>query len=355
MKTVLMAPLPPPVGGIASWANSLLHSELPDGWELLLVDEKILGPREVYGENTRFRFWDEVKRTFGIWRSLWQTLSDRGALVVHANTSATVTGMFREIVSASITHLRGRKFLIEYHCTLPSELQTKGKRIFFRLLSGVSDGLIVLNRASSDYAAHRTKKPIHLIPNFIESKYVSSEKNISPIVRTVLYTGGVSQSKGCIDIIEAAKAYPDIQFILMGRVAPEVESADLPSNVTLTGCVEREQVLAALRNADLFLFCSRMSSEGFSVALTEAMAAGLPCIVTDWAANRDMVEGKGGLVIPIRNTDALKTALGKLVASPALRKEMSEFNIRKVRENYIDRIILKKYADAYAAAVGEKN
>lgn len=355
MKTVLMAPLPPPIGGIASWANSLLHSKFPDDWELLLVDEKILGTREVYGENIRFHFGYEVKRTFGIWRSLWRTLSDKEALVVHANTSATVTGMFREIVSAGITHLRGRKFLIEYHCTLPNELQTWGKRFFFRLLSWVSDGLIVLNQASADYAAGRTQRTIHLIPNFIESQYVSSQRNIAPKVRTVLYTGGVSKDKGCLDMIEAAKAYPDIEFILMGRVAPEIESAERPSNVTLTGCLEREQVMEALREADLFLFCSRMSSEGFSVSLTEAMAAGLPCIVTDWAANRDMVEGKGGLVIPICDPDALKAALGKLIASPELRKEMSAFNIQKVRENYIDTIILKKYADAYAAAVGEKN
>ena len=351
MKAVLMAPLPPPVGGIASWADSLLHREFPDGWTLLSVDEKILGIREVYGDGTRFRFWDEVRRTFGIWLNLWKALSDKEARVVHANTSATVPGMFRELVSAAIAHLRRRRFLIEYHCTLPNEIRSKGKHFFFKRLSRAADGVIVLNEASADYARARTKKPVYLIPNFIESEYISAGRTAAPRVKKALYTGGVAERKGCLDLIEAAKAFPDVEFILMGRVAPEVEAAEKPANVTLTGVVERSRVLEALTEADLFLFCSRMSSEGFSVSLTEAMTAGLPCIVTDWAANADMVEGKGGIVIPIADVEALKDALGRLIDDATKRQQMSDFCIRKVRENYTDSIILKQYAAAYTAAV----
>lgn len=353
MKAVLMAPLPPPVGGIASWADSLLGRDFPDGWMLLSVDEKILGPREVYGEGTRYRFWDEVRRTFGIWRNLWKTLSDKEAVVVHANTSATVTGMFREWVSATIAHLRGRKFLIEYHCTLPNEIRTRGKRFICKRLSRKTDGVIVLNEASAEFAKSLTKKPIFLIPNFIESEYISTGRTAAPKVQKALYTGGVAEMKGCLDIIEAAKDFPEVEFVLMGRVAPEVEAAEKPANVTLTGVVERSRVLEALTEADLFLFCSRMSSEGFSVSLTEAMAAGLPCIVTDWAANADMVEGKGGMVIPIADVDALKGALAQLINDQASRQQMSDFCIGKVRENYTDTIILKQYAAAYAAVLGK--
>ena len=353
MKAVLMAPLPPPVGGIASWADSLMHRELPDGWSLLSVDEKILGSRQVYGEGTRYRLWDEMKRTFGIWHRLWKTLSDKEAIVVHANTSATVPGMLREWVSATITHLRGRKFLVEYHCTLPSEIQTGGKRWFCKRLSRKADGVIVLNDASLAYAKAITKKPVFLIPNFIESEYISQGRTASPKVKRALYTGGVAEMKGCLDLIEAAKEFPGIEFVLMGRVAPEVAAAEKPSNVTLTGVVERSAVLQALLEADLFLFCSRMSSEGFSVSLTEAMAAGLPAIVTDWAANADMVENKGGIVIPIADPNALKCALAELIDDQERRQAMSDFSIQKVQENYTDRIILKKYTAAYTAVLGK--
>ncbi len=354
MKAILMAPLPPPVGGIASWADSLLSRTLPDGWSLLSVDEKILGPREVYGEGTRLRFWDEVRRTFGIWHNLWKTLADQEAVVVHANTSATVPGMVRERVSAMLTHLRGRRFLIEYHCTLPNEITSRSKRFMMKRLSHAADGVIVLNQASAEYARAMTKKPIYLIPNFIESEYLSRGRAIAPRVRRALYTGGVAEMKGCLDIIEAAKDFPDVEFVLMGRVAPEVEAAEKPANVTLTGVVERRSVLEALQGADLFLFCSRMSSEGFSVSLTEAMAAGLPSIVTNWAANADMIEDKGGIVIPTRDVEALKAALSRLIGDADLRRSMSAFCINKVRDNYTDTIITHKYVAAYSEAAKSK-
>ncbi len=351
MKVVLMAPLPPPVGGIASWASALLGRELPDGWQYLSVDEKIIGTREVYGEGTRFQIGNEIRRTFGIWRNLWKTLSDKDATVVHANTSATVPGMCREWISCALTHLRGRKFLIEYHCTLPNEIQSGTKRFFFRRLSRKADRVIVLNEASRRYAALHTKRPVDLIPNFIESEYLAEQKITAPSVQTALYTGGVAEMKGCLDILEAARAFPQIRFILMGRVAPEVEAAEIPANVQLTGVVERSAVLDALRSADLFLFCSRMSSEGFSVSLTEAMAAGLPAIVTDWAANGDMIENKGGIVIPTADVEALKSAIARLAEDADLRARMSAFTLAKVRENYTDTIIVRRYVDAYDQAV----
>jgi glycosyltransferase involved in cell wall biosynthesis len=154
-----------------------------------------------------------------------------------------------------------------------------------------------------------------------------------------------------LDIIEVAKSYPDVEFVLMGRVAPDVSAVELPANVTLTGVVDRKQVLQALTKADLFLFCSRMSSEGFSISLTEAMSAGLPCIVTNWAANADMVENQGGIVIPTTDVNSLKNALGELIEDAPRRQAMSDFCIRKVRDNYTDTIILKKYAAAYDAAL----
>ena len=39
----------------------------------------------------------------------------------------------------------------------------------------------------------------------------------------------------------------------------------------------------------------------FSNSLAEAMASGVPCIVSDWAANKDMIENKGGIVVPIHS------------------------------------------------------
>ena len=77
-------------------------------------------------------------------------------------------------------------------------------------------------------------------------------------------------------------------------------------------------MLAAM---DLYVCCS--SSEGMSNALLEAMASGLPAVVTDVGDNarilRDGIEGR--IVEPISMT-ALAEALSSLAMAPARRREL---------------------------------
>lgn len=83
------------------------------------------------------------------------------------------------------------------------------------------------------------------------------------------------------------------------------------------------------------MFLTYFPGEGFSNALCEAMAAGLPCIVTDWAANADMIENKGGVVIPIKDYKSVTNALDT-ITDPELRRQMSAFNIKKVKDIYVE-------------------
>ena len=99
------------------------------------------------------------------------------------------------------------------------------------------------------------------------------------------------------------------------------------------------------------MFLTFFDGEGFSNALTEAMAAGLPCVVTDWAVNADMIdEGEGGYVVPVRDARAASEAVRKL-ASPELREQFSQHNIRKVKSQYVEKAVVDQYVDAYEACL----
>ena len=125
MKVILLAPTPPPAGGIAGWTERMLHAELKDGWEVLVVDEKVSGGRQVFGKEGRKNLWDEAKRCFRIWHDLRMKLRDPDVKVVHSCIPSMTPSMLRELVCASITHARGRKFIIHFRCTVPNT--TKGR------------------------------------------------------------------------------------------------------------------------------------------------------------------------------------------------------------------------------------
>lgn len=80
------------------------------------------------------------------------------------------------------------------------------------------------------------------------------------------------------------------------------------------------------------------------------MACGLPCIATDVGANRDMLEEKGGIIVPAKNVDAIVDAFKKL-EDRNVRKDISSWNIEKVKNNYTRTSVLDEIMDIYKRIV----
>lgn len=348
IKVILLAPTPPPIGGIAGWTQRMLETKLKNNWTVEVVDEKLIDGREVFGNKNKRKLLSELKRNLLIWKNLILSLRDKNAKVVHSNIPATTTAMLREYINAIITKVFKRKFIIHYRCTVPNLVINKSGKWIFKKLCNISDEVIVLNNISLEFTKKYTRTNISVIPNFIEdNKILDTKRNIKQQVETILYTGGVIKSKGCIEIIETAKKFPDITFKLAGKVGEEINNIELSKNLVLLGVLDKKDLHNELLNADLFMFVSYFSGEGFSNSLLEAMAVGLPCIVSDWAANKDMIENKGGKVVPVKNVNEIINALSKLESDGKVRESQSLWNINKVKNNYSQSIITSMYVDIY--------
>ena len=348
MKVAILAPLPPPSGGIASWAVRMLNTKLKNNWTVSVIDEKLIG-RSSHGDQNTKNYYIETKRCLKIWTSLWRTLNDRDVQVVHACTAATTTGMMRDLVSAWITKLKKRKYIIHFRCTIPNLIHGGMKERVFCALCNSSDLVMTLNRQSQEFVLRKTKTETQLVPNFVEDTVANQGANrvYKDSIKTILYTGGVTEEKGCAEIIEAAKQYPEINFRLVGNVRAEIEKLTIPPNVTLTGVQNKQYVQNELDNADAYIFFTHMDSEGFANSLVEAMGAGLPCIVTDWSANADMIENKGGVVLPIHDVDGLIKAITTIKDNLTLRQEMGQWNVKKVLKEYSESVVTSQYVDIY--------
>ena len=348
-KVILLAPTPPPAGGIAGWTVRMMNAQLKNNWGVVVVDEKVMGDRQVFGDKSGRKLTMEIKRCFRIWGDLKKALKDPDALVVHSCIPSMTLSMMREYVCACITKARKRKFIIHYRCTVPNTTKGKLGRMMLKMLCNKSDLIITLNTQTNEYLENVTKTPMKLIPNFISESELVESHVIREKIEKVLYVGGVIESKGAYEVLELARRFPEIEFRLVGKAASEVEeyaNQNGIKNAIFTGQKDRDGVKKELADADVFLFMTYFRGEGFSNALAEAMAAGLPCIVTDWAANRDMIGTEGGAVVAVKDIAGAVKAVKNMMPQN-IRAVQSKANTQKVKNEYIESVVIDRYVDCY--------
>ncbi|CAI9084868.1 glycosyl transferase [Candidatus Methylacidiphilum fumarolicum] len=182
--------------------------------------------------------------------------------------------------------------------------------------------------------------------------------------KILLFFGRINFKKGLNLLIPAfsqiIKKHEDVTLILAGpdnegygkKVSKWINEYNLEKNVIFTGMITGEKKKALLADADVFILPSY--TENFGIAVVEAMAAGIPVIISDkvniW---REVKEGNAGIVVSC-NVQEIAKACIELLSDDTLRHTMGEngkiiaenlFSIentaKKLEESFIE--IIKKY------------
>ena len=144
-----------------------------------------------------------------------------------------------------------------------------------------------------------------------------------------------------------AASYPMVRFMMVGR-GLDAGNADLAQWIAATGFAhrfvllnERSDVAACLAAMDVFCLSSR--TEGFPNVVAEAMAMGLPCVVTDVGDAALLLLGTG-VVVPKESPAELARGISSLLAmTPEQRQSLGqragahvrlEYSIDKTRERF---------------------
>lgn len=154
--------------------------------------------------------------------------------------------------------------------------------------------------------------------------------------------------KGHRDLVEAVARisgdFPDATYVLIGRDAGSLEATralagNLGILLRLRFVGLRSDVSDFLRAADLFVHPSHQ--EGFSNAILEAMAAGLPVVACDVGGNPEaVVEGVTGRLVPPGDPTNLAKAMAEILADPGKGRSMGEAGRRRATEQFsMDRMI----------------
>jgi glycosyltransferase involved in cell wall biosynthesis len=353
VKTVLLvSPLPPPSGGIASWTRIVMAKGLPAGFRPVVVDTRMAG----YPRGPRLQAHvGEVIRTGRILFSLKYKLIRYRPRIVHLNCSLSCNGIFRDLVCGVLARLFGRPLLTHYRGDVQDYIGRCGSKILrsfaLRSLLKMSRINVTLNAASLA-CAQRLASPrkVVLLPNFIEDDILSAPHGRvhrpDAAVRA-LYVGNFLVDKGLEHIRSVSRLLPDVHFHLVGEdVDGMFDGPDpVPENVTLFAPMDRESVLAKMRESDLYVFPSR--SEGFPNSVLEAMAMGLPVVATRVGAIPEMVEdGKGGYLVARDDVEGLARAVRTLAGDARLREKMG-LNNRERSRSYAYSAVAARLADLY--------
>jgi glycosyltransferase involved in cell wall biosynthesis len=136
--------------------------------------------------------------------------------------------------------------------------------------------------------------------------------------------GVVARRKSQEELIAAAAAAGRPLEILLAGVdeddALRAAAGALPADVRVRCLGFRDDVPELLSLLDVFVLPSGI--EGFSLALLEAMARGLPCIASDAGGNREALEGDAGLLFAPGDVGALGKALARVLRDPDAARAM---------------------------------
>ena len=160
----------------------------------------------------------------------------------------------------------------------------------------------------------------------------STASQLQPGRRTrFLFVGNVCHGKGIPFLLEAARRFRtmDVEFTLVGPLRCAELVRHLPPNVRWAGSLSHNGVAEEMQNADVFVLPS--VEDAYPLVTMEAMACGLPVIVTSQCGTAELIDnGKDGLVVPGAEVGPLADAIEHLLDDPALRLRMGAAARRKI-------------------------
>jgi glycosyltransferase involved in cell wall biosynthesis len=164
-----------------------------------------------------------------------------------------------------------------------------------------------------------------------------------------------SRQKDHALLLQAASDIPDLDLVFLGQGELEGEIRTLAEDLGMGGRVHflgySRYVPWILSKMDLF--CLISNYEGFPRSTIEAMARGLPVVVSDVGGAAEAVEdGVNGFVIPRGDIGLLRARLKDLIREPDLRRSMGEASSVRYRESYtLDALVARTLA-LYRDVVG---
>jgi glycosyltransferase involved in cell wall biosynthesis len=266
------------------------------------------------------------------------------------------------IAARSINKATGCPYVIMEHSSafLKGNVSEKSHGLAVAALTDAKEVMCVSNALAEAVikGGYIEDRRPEVVPNMVDTDFFirpPQSRKYEPFVFVAV--GALIESKG-VDILLRAYAHTfkgqdDVRLVVVGdgpqRGALEALSQELgiAAQVEWHGNLDREGLLKALWQASAFVHPSFV--ETFGIVLIEAMATGLPLVVTDCGGPAGIIGESTGIMVTPKDVDALAAAM------KTMRDKASKYDPATIREEvvhrYSEEVVTNQIMQIFASAL----
>ena len=247
----------------------------------------------------------------------------------------------------------------------------------YRLVNRLSDRVLAVSEEVKKFCIdtdHIEPQRITVVYNGVDLKHIAAGiSHDNPFAgadwagasHIITCLGNIRRVKGIDVLIKTAQrvcqALPNTVFVIAGSLYEKdyseemqsmIRSLGLEKNVKLLGFVADPVPLLKMSDA----FCLLSRSEGFCNALLEAMACGVPSVVTQVGGNPEAIsDGENGFLVPVEDDAAAAERLLTLLRDHERRAQIGESGRKSVQTRFSADAMIQKLIGIYRDLLAERD
>jgi len=346
ITVVLVAPTPPPYGGMALQAEALQCNLAREGTEAILVSTTPFLPRFLARVPGLRTFIQTVIYLLVLLRWLPRTK------VVHVLAASRWYFFLRVVPAVLLGRLFACRVVLNYRGGAAPSFFSKWKRLVHPILRRVA--VIVVPSRFLERLFQEHGFQARIIPNLIDlarfhykrrsvlRPYLLVSRNLEPVYDVQTALRAFERIK---------QRYPAARIDVVGSGSQEAQlknwvQTHALKDVNFHGAVPNHKIPSYLDQADILLNASQV--DNMPITLLEAFASGIPVVTTAAGGIPDLLAGKEiALLVEPGDDEAMAEMIERLLMNPELAEHMSSM-ARKFSEGFSWNSIRNKWQEAYA-------
>lgn len=381
-RILFIVPLPPPYAGPEVSSEILINSVLREKCDIICLPNRINKSNDRKGKITFLT----IGKLLGLLGRMVSIIISKRPSIVYTILTQNVSGFMRDSFLVIVAKIFRKRIVLHFRGSTFNNFYNSRNLLFkryIRLILHWTDTVILQAQWVKDevFKPFVPEEKLCVIYNAIpdhmlqNAEFPKTPQSPNGSV-TVLYLNHLSVAKGFLVLLEAAKQVvsrtQNINFVIAGdiiarernifadRHGKQIVFEDMrgamesvKNDENLSGRIQFpgeitdiKTKLRLLQTSDIFTLPSY--SEGLPLSVLEAMAVGLPVVVTPVGGLVDIIkDGQNGFFVPTGDADKLRDKIIALADNPDLRKYMGNNNASLVREKMTVDIIASRLHDVF--------